>query len=85
MKSLIIIINCGCVSVIIGVNRITIVKIMKKYGKIICIQLEIVIHILFKQVPGTDSFSNVSARIWNVITANIDVNITFMQFKSVLI
>ena len=32
---------------------------------------------------STDSFSN--ARIWNVITTNIDVNIiSFMQFKSVL-
>ena len=30
---------------------------------------------------STDSFSNVSARIWNVITTNIDVNISFMQFK----
>ena len=29
---------------------------------------------------GTDTFSNVSARIWNVITTNIDVNISFMQF-----
>ena len=33
---------------------------------------------------STDSFSNVSARIWNVITINIDVNISFMQFKIVL-
>ena len=30
---------------------------------------------------STDSFSNVSACIWNVITTNIDVNISFMQFK----
>ena len=27
---------------------------------------------------------NVSARIWNVITTNFDVNISFMQFKIVL-
>ena len=33
---------------------------------------------------STDSFSNVSARIWNVITTNIDVYISFMQFKIVL-
>ena len=33
---------------------------------------------------STDSFSNVSARIWNVITTNIDVNISFIQFKIVL-
>ena len=33
---------------------------------------------------STDSFSNVSAHIWNVITTNIDVNISFMQFKIVL-
>ena len=33
---------------------------------------------------STDSFSNVSARIWTVITTNIDVNISFMQFKIVL-
>ena len=32
----------------------------------------------------TDSFSNVSARICNVITTNIDVNISFMQFKIVV-
>ena len=31
-----------------------------------------------------DSFSNVSARIWNVITTNIDVNSSFMQFMIVL-
>ena len=34
---------------------------------------------------STDSFSNVSVRIWNVITTNINVNISFMQFKIVLI
>ena len=33
---------------------------------------------------NTDSFSNVSARIWNVIKTNIDVNIPYMQFKIVL-
>ena len=33
---------------------------------------------------STYSFSNVSARIWNVITINIDVHISFMQFMSVL-
>ena len=33
---------------------------------------------------STDSFSNVSARIWHVITTHIDLNISFMQFKSVL-
>ena len=35
---------------------------------------------------STDSFSNVSARIWNVITTNIDVNISlnFIQFKILL-
>ena len=33
---------------------------------------------------NTDSFSNVSACIWNVIKTNIDVNIPFMQFKIVL-
>ena len=33
---------------------------------------------------STDSFSNVSARIRNVIKTNIDVNISFMQFKIVL-
>ena len=32
---------------------------------------------------STDRFSNVSPRIWNVITKNIDVNISFMQFKIV--
>ena len=29
---------------------------------------------------STDSFSNVSARIWNVITTIIDVNISFIIF-----
>ena len=33
---------------------------------------------------STDSFSNASARIWNIITRNIDVNISFLQFKIVL-
>ena len=28
---------------------------------------------------STDSFSNVSVRIWNVITTNIDVNISCVQ------
>ena len=28
---------------------------------------------------STDSFSNVSARIWNVITSNIEINILFIQ------
>ena len=46
------------------------------------IQLEIVINVIFKQVLTV--FSNVSARILNIITTNIDVNISFMQFKIVL-
>ena len=33
---------------------------------------------------STGGFSHGSARIWNVITTNIDVNISFMQFKIVL-
>ena len=40
-------------------------------------QLEIVINIIFKQVLTV-------FQIWNVITTNIDVNISFMQFKIVL-
>ena len=51
--------------------------------KFTIIQLEIVIHILFKQVL-TGFFSYVSDRIWNIITTNIDLNISFMQFKIVL-
>ena len=47
------------------------------------IQPEIVIRIIIGQVD-TGSFSNVSARIWNVIITTIDVNISFTQFKSVL-
>ena len=43
---------------------------------------QIVINIIFKQVLTV--FSNVSARICNVITTHIDVNISFMQFKVVL-
>ena len=35
-------------------------------------------------IISTDSFSNVSARIWNIITTNIDENISFMKFKIVL-
>ena len=50
---------------------------MLKRIKYTIMQLEIVINIIVKQV------SNVSARIWNVITTNIDVNISFMQFKIV--
>ena len=30
---------------------------------------------------STDSFSHVSARIWNVITKNFDANISFMHLK----
>ena len=33
---------------------------------------------------NTDSFSYVSARIWNVIKTNIDVNISCIHFKIVL-
>ena len=46
------------------------------------IQIDFVINNIFKQVLTV--FSNVSARIWNVITTNIDVNISFMQLKIVL-
>ena len=38
----------------------------------------------YNNQTSTDSFSNVTARIWNVITTNIDVHISFMQFKIVL-
>ena len=33
---------------------------------------------------STYCFSNVSAPIWNVTTTNIDVDISFLQFKIVL-
>ena len=39
---------------------------------------------MFKPVLIVVFFTNVSARIWNVITTNIVVNISFMQSKSVL-
>ena len=35
-------------------------------------------------IQSTAIFFNVSARICNVIITNIDVNISYMQFKSVL-
>ena len=46
------------------------------------IQLEIVKNIIFKQVLTV--FFKCSARIRNVITTNIDVHISFMQFNIVL-
>ena len=46
------------------------------------IQLEIVINIIFKQVLTV--FQMLVLAFWNVIKTNIDVNISFMQFKIVL-
>ena len=51
---------------------------MFKIIKYTIIHLEIVINIIFKQVLTV--FSNVSARIWNVIPTNFDVNISFIGF-----
>ena len=50
---------------------------MLKRMKSTIIQLEIVMSIIIIHV-GTYIFSDVSARIWNVITTNINVNISFM-------
>ena len=54
---------------------------MLKIIKYTIFQLEIVVNITFKQILNI--FSNMSARIRNVITTNIDINISFMKFKHV--
>ena len=36
---------------------------------------------LYHILPETQTFSNISAKIWNSLTVNIIVNVTFIQFK----
>ena len=35
-------------------------------------------------LPGTQTFLNISAKIWNSLTVNINVNVTFVKFKESL-
>ena len=39
---------------------------------------------LFHILPGTQIFSNISVEIWNSLTVNINVNVTFIKFKESL-
>ena len=39
---------------------------------------------LYNILRGTQTFSNVSAKIWNSLTININVNVTFIKFKESL-
>ena len=39
---------------------------------------------LYHVLPGTQTFSNISAKIWNSLTVNINVNVTFIKFKESL-
>ena len=39
---------------------------------------------LYHVLPETQTFSNISAKIWNSLTVNINVNVTFIKFKESL-
>ena len=39
---------------------------------------------LYHILPGTQSFSNISAKIWNSLTVNINIIVTFINFKESL-
>ena len=39
---------------------------------------------LYYILPGTQTFSNISAKIWNSLTVNINVNVTLIKFKESL-
>ena len=39
---------------------------------------------LYHTLPGTQTFSNISAKIWNSLTVNINVNVSFITFKESL-
>ena len=39
---------------------------------------------LYHVLPGTQTFSNISAKIWNSLTVKINVNVTFIKFKESL-
>ena len=38
----------------------------------------------YHMLPGTQTFLNISAKIWNSLTVNINVNVTFVKFKESL-
>ena len=35
-------------------------------------------------ISGTQTFSNISARIWNSLMANLDINVSLIKFKESL-
>ena len=39
---------------------------------------------LYHVLPGTQTFSNISDKIWNSLTVNINVNVTFIKFNESL-
>ena len=39
---------------------------------------------LFRTALGTQTFSNISARIWNALRIKIDINVPIFQFKDSL-
>ena len=39
---------------------------------------------LYHVLPGTQTISNISAKIWNSLTVNIKVNVTFIRFRESL-
>ena len=39
---------------------------------------------MFRISPGTQTFSNISARIWNSLMVNLDINVSLIKFKESL-
>ena len=39
---------------------------------------------MFRISSGTQTFSNISARIWNSLIVNLDINLSLMKFKDSL-
>ena len=39
---------------------------------------------MFRISSGTQTFSNISAKIWNSLMVNIDINASLIQFKESL-
>ena len=36
---------------------------------------------MFQILSGTQTFSNINARIWNSLVVNIDINVSLIKFK----
>ena len=83
---------CKCIPRLLNYNHITMLMRCIMYDKEIQAVNEMIGWSFWYQhsvgtyhiLPGTQPFSNISAKVWNSPTVNINDNVTFIKFKESL-